>query len=826
MKYIAHVRKYDQKEQSVESHLAEVSQICRELTEKINLPDMGELLGLLHDFGKFSQQFQTYIKSATGILNPDIDDEHVDSSALKGKIDHSTAGAQWIWQLFKQYGPQGKLAGQILAVCLASHHGGLIDCLNPDGGNSFLKRIDKDDQATHLSECETVAAEELLKQLNVLATPQLIQNCLIQIAALVNAPPEQSETVKHFKVGLWIRFLYSCLIDADRIDSADFENPENKMFRRLARQNYQANKEDFENPENKKFLRNEPVNWGIAIDRLEEKLSNLPIRNDIDNIRRDISDRCRERSVDCQGIYTLTVPTGGGKTFASMRYALHHARKHNLERIIYIIPYTSIIEQNAQEIRKLIESEDDETPWVLEHHSNLEPEQQTWQHKLVSENWDAPIVFTTMVQFLETLFGGGTRGPRRMHQLANSVLIFDEVQTLPIKCVHLFCNSINFLTEHTRTTALLCTATQPLLNKLKESDLGQLNLSPKNELVRDVSTLFAQLKRVEINNQVRSGGWSESELAALAIREYETKGSCLVIVNTKAWAQQLFNLCRDRVGTAGVFHLSTSLCPAHRKEILSEIRQRLDDELPVLCVSTQLIEAGVDVDFASVIRFLAGLDSIAQAAGRCNRNGNSPTATVHVVNPDHESIEMLEDIKEGRDKALRVMSEQNGADLLNPDVMEQYFSYYFFQRSEEMAYPVSARAAARNDTLLNLLSDNRNNVGRNGDTLMLQQSFKTAGRIFKAIDAPTEAVIVPYGAGKEIIAELCAEQDPGKVRQLIKRAQKYSVNVFPNIWRRLKDKDAIIPIRGGDLFCVDERHYSKEFGLSIEEVSGLETQIG
>ncbi|OQY17683.1 MAG: CRISPR-associated helicase/endonuclease Cas3 [Desulfobacteraceae bacterium 4572_35.1] len=802
MNYVAHVRKSDRKIQTVETHLKEVSQICSKLTEKINISEVGELLGLLHDFGKYGDQFQAYIKSATGILNPDIDDDHVDSNALKGKIDHSTCGAQWIWQRFKQYGPQGELAGQILAICLASHHGGLIDCLNSDGGNSFLKRMKKDDRMTHLSECETVLDKELLNKLNVLATPQLIQKCLFQISALVNISPAQSEIVKQFKIGLWTRFIYSCLIDADRINSADFENPENKKLRR-----------------------DEPVNWEIAIDRLEKKLLALPIRNDIDNIRCDISKRCKERAVEDQGIYTLTVPTGGGKTFASMRYALHHAQKHNLERIIYIIPYTSIIEQNAQEIRKLIERDDDDFPWVLEQHSNLEPEQLTWQHKLVSENWDAPVVFTTMVQFLETLFGGGTRGPRRMHQLANSVLIFDEIQTLPIKCVHLFCNAINFLTDHTKTTILLCTATQPLLNQLKNSDKGQLNIPPGNELIEDVRELFDQLKRVKINNQIRTAGWSDLEIAELAIEEFENKGSCLVIVNTKAWAQKLFELCGERIDQLCIFHLSTGLCPAHRQEILSEIRQRLDDELPVLCVSTQLIEAGVDVDFGSVIRFLAGLDSIAQAAGRCNRNGKNSTAKVHVVNPEHESIEMLKDIKEGRDKALRVLSEAKGIDLLNPDVMEQYFTYYFYQRADEMAYPVSAKEACRPDTLLNLLSDNRNNVCPKRNSFMLRQSFKTAGRIFKAIDAPTEAVIVPYREGELLIAELCAEQDPSKVRQLLKQAQKYSVNVFPNIWRKLKDKDAIIPIRGGELFYVDERHYSKEFGLSVDEVSDLEAQI-
>jgi CRISPR-associated endonuclease/helicase Cas3 len=797
---IAHVRKSDGCQQSLEIHLFNVAELCRGLTEKIGHPDIGELLGLLHDFGKYSVQFQTYIKSATGMFNPDIDDEYIDATELKGKIDHSTSGAQWIWEFCRNYGDNGKFIGQILALCLASHHGGLIDCLNPDGKNVFAKRMAKDDHATHFAECLQRVDSQLLQKLKKLGTPQLLQSCLKQISDLM-AMPGQSELVGWFKIGLWTRFLFSCLIDADRIDSADHEKPENKSVRRV-----------------------EPIDWQVAIGRMEERLALLPIKHEIDHLRRTISDRCRERANDAQGIYSLTVPTGGGKTFAGMRYALHHARRHKLDRIICIIPYTSIIEQNAEAIRKLVERAGDEHPWVLEHHSNLEPEVQTWQSKLVSENWDAPIVFTTMVQFLETLFGGGTRGPRRMHQLARSVLVFDEIQTLPINCVHLFCNAINFLTECADTTTLLCTATQPLLSQLRNSDKGQLTILPENELVDDVGKLFEDLKRVVIRNLVKPQGWSETEVAGLALSEYRCKGSCLVIVNTKDWARRLYSCCSQQLDNKSIFHLSTGMCPAHRKEMLGKIRRRLDDELPVLCISTQLIEAGVDVDFASVIRFLAGLDSIAQAAGRCNRNGGVETAEVFVVNPAEEKIDQLIDIREGRDKALRVFNEKREDELLSPEAMDLYFSYYFHSRAEDMVYKVTAREAGRDDSLLNLLSNNRNNIGRT-QGLALRQSFKTAGKIFKAIDAPTQSVIVPFCEGRAIIAELCVECDPGKLRRLLQEAQKYSVNVFPNIWQKLTESTAVIPVRNGEFYYLDERYYSKKFGLSTEIVTGFDTKI-
>ncbi|KJR99267.1 MAG: CRISPR-associated protein [Desulfobulbaceae bacterium BRH_c16a] len=801
--FVAHRRKTDGEIQSVMDHLFEVSQLSRHFAQKLGVPDLGELLGLLHDFGKYSQDFQSYIQSATDLLNPDIDDDYVDSRSLKGKIDHSSAGAQWIWERFRLYNanrfPIGKHAGQIMALCLASHHGGMIDCLRPDGKVSFLDRIAKSDDRTHLQECLRVADKEVIKNLTEIATTERLQDCLNFFQKL--EAQNLSATTRAFQLGLWTRFLFSCLIDADRIDSADFETPSRKAARNM-----------------------DDIDWTPAITRLENYLENLAIRNEIDIIRRQISQECLSRACDPQGLYKLTVPTGGGKTYASIRFALHHAQKHNLDHIIYIIPYTSIIDQNAADIRKILEKKGDAFSWVLEQHSNLEPEKQTWQSKLVAENWDAPIIFTTMVQFLEALFGGGTRGARRMHQLAKSVLIFDEIQTLPIKCFHMFCNSLNFLVAHTQTTAILCTATQPVLDRLRDPEKGQLVMAPNSELIGNVADRFEQLNRVKISNKYRPQGWNEEELTNLAIDEYNNKGNCLFIVNTKQWAQQLFHSCKEYVDRRCLFHLSTSLCPAHRKLKLKKIKRHLHWKLPVMCISTQLIEAGVDVDFNSVIRFLAGLDSIAQAAGRCNRNGRGPQATVHVVNPDQENIEMLHDIMEGRDKALRIFSESSD-DLLAPDVMERYFEYYFYSRADEMVYPVNPKQAGRTDSLLNLLAENRGNIAVTD--LLLKQSFMTAGNIFQVIDAPTQAVIVPYKKGKEIIGKLCAAFDPAKDYALLSKAQQYSVNVFPNVWKKLNDCNAVSPIQPGlDIYALNERYYSDDFGLSTEAVSTLSTLIG
>ncbi len=792
--HIAHRRK-DGKEQTLIDHLSKVGDIAGKLSDKLDIRNAGKLLGLLHDFGKYSNSFQQYIGSATGKINPN-DEDFVDFDGLKGKIDHSSAGAQWIWEYCKGLNGPAQLVGQILALCIASHHSGLIDCLKLDGEDGFLKRMAKQDVKTHKNECLQNAPKSYIEKLESLANRQLLKNVYAQLQKLAcNGEKQLPETIQFFNLGLWTRMLFSCLIDADRINSADFECPENSQYRS-----------------------NGHIDWSVPVDRLELAIQEFEGDKPIDGLRRDISDCCKKRAEDAQGIYTLTVPTGGGKTYASIRYALNHAQKHQLDRIIYIIPFTSIIEQNAQAIREVLECSEDEFPWVLEQHSNLEPEQQNWHSKLVSENWDAPIVMTTMVQFLEVLFSGGTRGARKMHQLANSVLIFDEIQTLPINCTHLFCNALNFLTESCRTTAVLCTATQPLLDRLNSPEKGQLTIPAKNELASDIPKLFEDLQRAKVIPDFKPGGWSSDEIAELSLSEFNAFGSCLIIVNTKAWARTLYQALESKVEHDAIFQLSTSLCPAHRKVIFTQVRFRLDKGLPVLCISTQLIEAGVDVDFASVIRFLAGLDSIAQAAGRCNRNGLREMATVHVINPDHESIDLLADIKVGRDKARRVL-EENFDDLLAPDAIKRYFEYYFFDRSKEMVYPIKDKRLRLDDSLLNLLADNQKNVGKNNNPHLLKQSFMTAGKVFKAIDSPTQAVIVPYGKeGKELIANLCGvaiDFDVKKYRQLLKQAQKYSVNVFPNVWKKLQAENAVHEIQPGEaIYFLDEKYYSDEFGLS------------
>ena len=820
-RYIAHVRKSDGQPQSLQTHLRETAEIAKLLASKLDLDQAGELLGLMHDFGKYSRKFQKYIHDETGLFNPDLDDE--ESTPNGSKVDHSTAGAQWVYRELRKFGAAqgiGELFGQMLGLCIASHHGaGLIDCLDDEGNAVWKKRFEKDDELTHLVECERNADETVLQKAKELAGENLIRSLLKAVKPILS-DPASNDKIKEFYLGCLTRFLFSCLIDADRINSSDFEREAQKEVRRLT----------------------EKPDWQSAIDKLEAKLAgfeNRPVEEikPIDEIRRKISDDCLKRAADSQGIYTLTVPTGGGKTLASLRYALHHAQKHHLDRIIYIIPYTSIIDQNAQAVREIL-GED----WVLEHHSNLEPEKQSWQDKLLSENWDKPIVFTTMVQFLDAWFGGGTRGARHIHPMTNAVLIFDEIQTLPVKCVHLFCNVLNWLTAFGKSTAVLCTATQPLLGESglrnfpegkRESIAarGFLRLPENVEIMgkhQDLDNLFADLSRVEILFNEKAGGWNVEEAGTFLLEQFQTTPSCLFIVNTKKWAQELYQYSqKQNVPPEALFHLSTHQCAAHRKAIFDTIKARLKNKQPVICISTQLIEAGVDISMACVIRALGGLDSIAQAAGRCNRHGEKEgKGQVWVLNlQEQDFTQILPDIQAGKTHAERVFRDFAGQDILQPAAMERYFEYYFYQRSDEMVYSIQNSATG---SLLDWLSDNalnsysEKNNKRSKQFPLLMQSFKSAGRAFQAIDAPTHAVIVPYDEGAELIAKLCGEWNPQEMYHTLQKAQRYSVNVFPKVWDKLQKENALHEtIEGSGIYYLKERHYNDEFGLSLDETSDM-----
>lgn len=813
--YIAHRREKDGEIQSLVDHLEEVSKKTGEFASKIGLKEQGALIGLLHDIGKASHEFEQYIKSAVGLINPDEDD-YVNAAGLKGKVDHSTAGAQLIYRNLAEKGTEALFVAQILSLCIASHHSGLLDCISPEGVDTYSKRMAKIEEKTHINEVLGKISDEAKSKITVrLQAEELLQNAMSQFKAL-RSQLDSNETL-FFKYGLLVRFLYSCLIDADRLNTADFEELA------LAKLRHYGDYED----------------WKVLIKRLNRKLEDFDSKG-INAIRQKISQACYDFADRKNGLYQLTVPTGGGKTFASLRFALHHADKRKMDRIIYVLPFTTIIDQNADEIRKVLEEKDKKGKYlnrvVLEHHSNLMPDEETTRQKVLSENWDAPIVLTTNVQVLEALFGSGTQSARRMHQLANAVIIFDEVQTLPVKCVQLFNTAVNFLVNNCGSTVVLCTATQPLLDKIEPKSRA-LPITSEQQMIPNTRQLFDDLKRVEVKDKTKAGGWSNDETKELAGQKVVESGSVLVVVNTKTSAREIFLRCKQ-ISNVETYHLSTYMCPAHRLDVLNQVKKCLDpkDPKPVICVSTQLIEAGVDISFGSVIRFVAGLDSIAQAAGRCNRHRERLTpGEVLIINPAEENINRLEDIRIGKEKTERLLGEfkdnpaRLGNNIISPEAMEQYYQYYFYQRAKEMKYPVTANSpVGREDNLFNLLSVNSLSVEEHkrikGEypAIPFRQAFMTAAKSFQAIESITRGIVVPYGKeGKDIVNEFCSAYELEKQYKLIRKAQRYSVNVFPDVLKRLQGQAVHEVQEGSGILYLDEQFYSDEFGLCEKPVKDM-----
>ena len=847
-KFIAHVRQSDGGEQLLYDHLTGTAEIAKTLATKIGLPLSGELIGLVHDLGKYSEAFQTYIKDSIA-YDKNLDEDEESEVLLKGKprrgsVDHSTAGAIYLYQIFRKLTRtikddakqqkievgQGQLLADILFICVASHHSGMVNVVDKEGNHYLQNRKQKQEDKSHYQESLTNATgKDLFAHLDKKFKSATLREFSNAIADLLY---DKSSTTKQkdFYIGFYTRMLFSCLIDADRSNSIAFEYPS------------QSHLLEYSHP-----------NWQTAIDKVEalydgfvDKAKHSPA-NPINYQRNLIAGTCCETGQKEQGIYTLTVPTGGGKTLASLRFAVQHAKRHNLDRIIYIIPFTSIIEQNAQEVRDILEEKSADGryagDWVLEQHSNLEPDLQTWQSKLIMDNWNAPIVFTTMVQFLESCFGGGTKGVRRLHQLSRAVLIFDEIQTLPINCYYLFCNAINFLTSYARSTAVLCTATLPVLNNLPIAHNGSLN--PATEIIgnRDQLTeLFDTLKRVEIHDHTGQAKNLDS-MTGYINQNFNEYASTLVSVNTKIWASQLYQRLSESIPKDELYHLSTGQCARHRKDLLVQIRARLKQKLPTLVISTQLIEAGVDVSFASVIRFLAGLDSIAQASGRCNRhgemreeNGNPTKGQVFIVKPDKESLGKLPTIQLGKEQMenniLPLLSRPENRDkhLLDPDIMTDFFKVFYTTdfAKQQMAYPVSQKDGQSfgGDTIFGWTSNNSLNPAvdndnasrlKNGQFPKLWQSFMDAGRAFKAIDAPTKAIIVPYSdEGRQLITALYGTQFNNKdFYKLVREVQQYSVNVFPYMFDMLQQEHAIHQLRDTGIFTLSEKFYDEHMGLNI-----------
>lgn len=799
MNYIAHIREKDGEIQTVQEHLEAVRMLSEKYGEKIGVKYLAGLSGMLHDLGKNTEKFKTYIQDA--VANPD-------NPPPKGSVDHSTAGGKLLYQRFyyKQETSIEKLAVEWIAMCIISHHSGLRDFLTPDLSSDFLYRVSKKeipgfDEAVSTFFNEQISEEEF---------DRYFEKAKEEVISILKQLKEKQ--LKPITAAFVIKYIFSSLIDADRTNTRMFEENEHTL----------------QVPESSAFFKE---SYAALMEKIASFSLSKSANHPINVLRSEMSVQCEEFASRSSGIYTLSIPTGGGKTLASLRYALKHALEYKKERIIYIVPYTTIIEQNAQEVRDILKDD----KFILEHHSNIieDPKTDTEDEdydlkmkklKLAKDNWDSPIIFTTMVQFLNVFYSKGTRNSRRLHNLANSILVFDEVQSVPIKCISLFNEALNFLNIFMNSSIVLCTATQPALDFVE----NKLKISADAEMVKDMKVVSKSFKRVNIIDQTTPQGMDAAELKEFIIQEIEQVNNVLVILNTKTAVRKLFeqlNVEEERERRHyELYHLSTSMCSAHRKAVLSKVKEDLSDGKRVICVSTQLIEAGVDISFECVIRSLAGLDSIAQAAGRCNRHGEDDIRNVYIINSADEVLTKLKEIKNGGEKTARILEEFQrepetfGNDLLSPEAMTIYFQYYYHQIKTELDYPILALQKNAFD-LLNQNQDYYSAFNKKHKVkypLINRQSFATTEKHFHVIDNPTTSILVPYNEeAKRIISELNSDLDIKELSNLLKKAQQYVINVYAHELDKLDKENNIDLLLHGNIYALKEVAYTDKIGLDL-----------
>jgi CRISPR-associated helicase Cas3/CRISPR-associated endonuclease Cas3-HD len=709
--------------QLLKEHLDKVAQLTEERAAKFGAGKLGRIIGLAHDIGKYSEEFQKRLEGN------------------KTKVDHATAGAQELWK--KWQNP----IGVALAFTVAGHHGGL-----PDGNRGDLKnlpgRLEKNDIADY---------QAFDKEINI---PDLCKN------DLCNIPHAKDVAMFAFNSSFCIRMLYSCLVDADYLDTERFMDAEKYM------------------------ARSGTISMKTIFKRLEKKLDLLAEKNRqnpsvINTARQDILNRCLKMAESKSNFFTLTVPTGGGKTYSSMAFALKHAIKNDKERVIYVIPYTSIIEQNAQVFREALEENDNV---VLEHHSNFEyPEDsfEDWDkhekaHRLAAENWDMPVVVTTVVQFFESLYANKGSRCRKLHNMANSVIILDEAQMIPLEYMKPCLWALAELVLNYGATVVLCTATQPAIKELVPG-----NLKPV-EIMEDPDELQKTFKRVNVHYH---GKMTDEEVVAGMMESSQV----LTIVNTRRHARILFDLLLEQT-KEGIYHLSARMCPAHRKEVLTEIKGALLEGKACRVVSTQLIEAGVDVDFPAVYRSAAGIDSIAQAAGRCNREGRRKEAHVIVFDPEKHGMPTRGrfELVAGLTRMIVRQLEHSENDLMSLVAIEKYFKQLLSVESDQLDA----------HKILSLIKDG-------GEELSFP--FVKIASKFQLIDSATVSLVVPWD---DYVLDLMegVEHHPfpaSKVRSL----QPYIVQVYQYELEALEKEKVVKSVGDVIKFVTDSSFYDSHYGL-------------
>ena len=743
--------------QTLEEHSQNVAELAAKFAAPFGCAETARLLGLVHDLGKATQEFQRYLANANG-----IDDEglfEAESSDMPSRVrgpDHSTFGAQWLDQGVKSL-------GRLLSYCVSGHHAGLPDGISY-GMSALSCRLKK-----------KVSKADLAEWVRVPDLPRLGCEALKFLS------------VDGFAVSFYLRMLYSSLVDADFLDSENFMSRDRARLRKA--NDFSTIADLLENLRRHYAKLDADTNVSGR-----EGDSVIVARNEI---REDCGAVARKRP----GLFTLKVPTGGGKTLASMWFALNHAAINGLKRVVVVIPYTSIIEQTAQVYRSIFGAEN-----VLEHHCNVDGENAGETMRLACENWDAPIIVTTNVQFFESLFANRSSKCRKLHNVAKSVIILDEAQGLPIEVLTPCLKALEELTVRYGTSVVLSTATLPVF--FDRSVLGNVALTGGEqgvvEIVSRARHLEERLRRTRVERIV------EKITDDVLLDRLCDERQALVVVNTRRHARELYQKASAALKDRSVFHLSAQMCGVHRSNVLNQVRALLAEDKPCLLVSTQLIEAGVDIDFPCVFRDMAGIDSLTQAAGRCNREGRLPNGGRVVV---FESADyplpggaLRTAAQQGR---LTLQLTESADDLLGVRSVEKYFSLLYSD-----ALKGDTNGMDKYGVLMDFLP---RKCPRTMDE-MLCFKFKTLGETFRLIDSNTTTVFVPYGdEGRSLSEQLRRSFDPSERRDVVRKLQRYTVSLYG---REPIDRDGRpIAERVHDAYWVltsPEQYYSENFGITTE----------
>lgn len=777
---IAHINS-DKEIQSVETHCKNVANYAKQEASSLHLANTLYLTGLLHDIGKFSDDFKEYIIAANNDPN----------SVKRGSVNHSSAGAYFINSIKLNESGYSKLSKQVISYAIISHHG-LSDCITPEGLDAYSKRLELKEKKSFKSVKE--ATNEFLSREEIQNYFQLANNEITEISNhLFSMSKEMSSSKKNifsYLLGCLERLVLSILIDSDRRDTAEFM--EKTEYHRLTNDELSAL-------------------WLQYDNRFKEFTSSFKQDTYINVLRNEISNIAYKSAFRGDGIYRLTVPTGGGKTLTSLRYAITLAKETNKQHIIYVAPYLSILEQNAMVFEDVLRDKDN----VLEHHSDMiideEDQERLNKYELLCEDWSSPVILTTMVQFLNVLFSGKSKDIRRMHQLKNSVIIIDEAQSIPIKTINMFNGMVDFLNKFCHTTFVMCTATQPLFDITGCKMLYSQNA----DIIPNYNDYFNKFKRVEIQNAIVKGSYSTEEFVDFIIDKLDR--NILIIVNTKNAVKMIYDELNKRgLNEYHVIQLTTYMCAAHRIDTINALKKMLHTE-KVISISTQLIEAGVDISFQCVVRSLTGIDSLAQAAGRCNRNAEMELGKVYLVNYKDENTSRMEEIDLAKNSTMLVLDKFKG-DILSDNMIRKYYEQFFGTQCSKMDFTIKG-----NPSLFEMLSNNKtfkeDYQGRFDKPYpyILAQAFKTAGNYFEVIpNQNVIGIIVPYKDAKTDIEALKNAKQLSDQKKILKRLQRYTVNVFntDKLLKNLHDRHAFsMSLFDGAILVLDEAFYKKE-GLS------------